>query len=118
LVNDEPGSVLFSPEAAVGVSAQGREILYLYFATRVGDSRQEIGMAARFLDGSTEDLERSEVVVYRPKADVDVRQPCVVRWPDYSMLFATQDASPGSSAPVVVAGLAPADALLPVASPP
>jgi hypothetical protein len=118
LVNDEPGSVLFSPEAVVGVSAQGREILYLYFATRVGNSRQEIGMAARFLDGSKEDLERSEVVVYRPKADVDVRQPCVVRWPDYSMLFATQDASAGSSAPVVVAGLAPADALLPVASPP
>ncbi len=118
LVNDEPDSKLFSPEAVIGVTPEGREILYVYFATRVGDGRQEIGMAARFLEGSGERLERSEVVVYRPKADVDVRQPCVVRWSEFSLLFATQDASAGSDAPVVVAGLAPADALLPVASPP
>lgn len=95
-----------------------RAVLHLYFASQLGDDRAQIEMAARYVDAPSESLTRSDATMYRPASDIDAREPSVVRFDDFSILFVTQRTTEGNASPLVVAGLSPADGSLPVADPP
>ncbi len=115
-----PCAVVLEPKAPADEDPDpARAILHLYFASQEDEgARAQIGMAARFLNGSGEALTRSEAVMYRPANDLEAREPSVVRFEDFSMLFVTQRTTEGTASPLVVAGVAPADAALPIADPP
>ncbi|MFO0615306.1 MAG: hypothetical protein U0414_22120 [Polyangiaceae bacterium] len=106
-----------SPCAVQRASEEGRPILDVYFTAPTKTGAQ-IGIASRFLDGADRALERSSAILLAPNALLDVREPSVIRFDGFTLLFATENASRTSTKPSVIAGLAPATFALPPASPP
>ncbi|MCC6558423.1 MAG: hypothetical protein IT372_36245 [Polyangiaceae bacterium] len=106
------------PAPVLGTSATGRTALRLYYAARDRAGRTTIAMAARFSDEGP--FERAVSPVFGAASTLGPRSPCVVVYPDLSLLFATQRAgkSDAQDYPAVVAGVAPADAHLPPPDPP
>ena len=107
-----------SPSPVLATSSEGREILDVYY-TADGASGAAVALAARYVDAGDDDapLERSPSLMLVPSKTLAVREPCVVRFDTFTLLFATENASKTSTDPVVVVGLAPATEALPPADP-
>lgn len=105
-----------TPQPAVGTSAEGRDILYVYYAARGADDKQLIAMAAAFLDEEGgRILEKSVSAMFTPSSRALPREPSVVRFDGFTVFFATQLRGPGQDDLVIPGGLAPATADLPAA---
>ncbi len=105
-----------TPQPVVATSAEGRDILYVSYAARAGDDKQAILMAAAFLDetGGTS-LQKSTSAMYTPSMRTSPREPWILRFDDFTLLFATQVRGPGQTDLVVPGAVAPATAELPPA---
>jgi len=103
-----------SPQPVVATSAQGRTVLYVYYAARGADDKQLIAMAASFLDGDIE-LVRSDSAMFTPTSRVDPREPSVVRFETFTFLYVSQLRGPGQTDVVTAAGVAPGNPALPPA---
>lgn len=117
---EKEGAVLdgaSSPYALVRSSAEGRRILDVYFRT-VDGGGPRIALASRFVESDDDALVRSSSIMLAPNAALDVREPAVVRFEGFTLLFATENSSKTSTEPAVIAGLAPATFALPAANPP
>lgn len=106
-----------SPCAVLRESEEGREILDVYFTVKT-DTGPQIGLASRFLATGETALQRSPAIMLAPNAALDVREPSVIRFDGFTLLFATENASKTSTEASVIAGLAPATFALPAANPP
>jgi hypothetical protein len=104
-----------SPQPVVATSAQGRSVLYVYYAARGADDKQIIAMAASFLDLGEIDLVRSESAMFTPSSRVDPREPSVVRFETFTFLFVSQLRGPGQTDVVTAAGVSPGSPELPPA---
>jgi hypothetical protein len=106
------GSRFGSPHGVLADEGD-RERLLVYFTAAEEGARQEIRLAGRFVTSEEEHLEISESAMYRPPGDLAPREPCVVRFEAYSLLFVTEQTTESNEAPRIVAGVTPADATLP-----
>lgn len=106
-----------SPSALLRKSEEGRDILDVYF-TRSTDTGPHIALASRFLDAADDALVLSPSIMLAPNAKLDVREPMVIRFEGFTLLFATENSSKTNAEPSVIAGLAPATFVLPAANPP
>jgi hypothetical protein len=106
------GSRFGSPHAVLAEDGE-RERLLVYFTAAEQGARQEIRLAGRFVEAEGESLEVSESAMYRPSGDLSPREPCVVRFEDYSLLFVTERTTESNEAPRIVAGVTPGEATLP-----
>ncbi len=104
-----------TPQPVVARSAQDRDVLYLYYGARAADGKQVIGLAASFLDGDEIELERSAAAMYTPSTRVQPREPSVVRFDTFTLLFVTQLRGSMQTDLVVPAGVSPGNAALPTA---
>lgn len=106
-----------SPCAVLRETEQGRAVLDVYFTTKT-ETGPQIGLASRFLESGDRALQRSPAIMLAPNAALDVREPTVLRFDGFTLLFATENSSKTSTEPSVIAGLAPATFALPAANPP
>lgn len=109
------GAYVGSPSAVVGESAEGREIVYVYYTARSRADKQSISMAAWFGDGPEEPIDKSGAAMYGPSGGVRVREPCVARFDGFSLLFSTQKKARENDELVVTVGVSPGDVELPPA---
>lgn len=107
-----------SPSPVLATSEEGRDILYVYYTTVAADGTHRLGMAARFLSDPDSRLEKSSSTMLAPSPKLEAREPSVVRFEDFSLLFATANASKTSRDPAVLVSIAPALAPFPPANPP
>ena len=120
-VDDLPaydGASVEAPSGILWQSQEGRLVYGVYYAAMAADGRRSIALAARFgVDGA---LERAAAPVFGGNGELLPDEPCVIRFADFTLLFATELA--GTSAtqryPAVAAGVAPATASLPPPDPP
>lgn len=103
-----PMPVLVTPEV-------GGAILRVYYGARDATGKRTIGLAARY--GSSGALSRAVGPVFGAANDLGPREPWVVVWSGFALLFATQEVSAAQDRPAVAAGVAPATATLPPPSP-
>jgi hypothetical protein len=99
-----------SPFPILATSADDRPILRVYYAARDGTGRLTIGLAARYGD---EPLQRAVGPVFGSEKPVDAREPCVIEFEGFSLLFATQKANNTAKHGAIAVGVAPATAKLP-----
>jgi len=107
------GVYVGSPHAVTAVGEEGREVVYVYYTGVASDGKQSIALAARFLDSTGEELDRSKSAMYGPPGSVLPREPCVVRFEEFTLLFATQRPAKNSPDVVVTVGVSPGDIELP-----
>ena len=107
-----------APWPLVAESAEGRSIEYLYYGAIDGDGRATLAIAAR--EGASGPFQRGTGAVFGASGSLGPTQPCVVRYPEYTLLFATQLAGTSSAQryPAVAIGVAPATITLPDPDPP
>ncbi|MFO0759606.1 MAG: hypothetical protein U0359_24145 [Byssovorax sp.] len=105
-----------SPYPVLATSAEGRSILRLYYGARATKGPPVVGLAARF--GAEGAFERAVSPVLGTGKALGPIEPCVVPFRDFSLIFATEQASTTLTRPVVAVGVAPATAALPPANPP
>ncbi len=113
-----PGSLderyVGTPQPAVGTSAEGRDILYVYYAARGADDKQLIAMAASFFEEEGgRALEKSPSAMYAPSTGIEPREPSVLRFDTFSVFLVTQWRTNDQAELVVPGGVAPATAKLP-----
>ena len=116
LAYDEAG--VSAPHAIVSKSSLGRDILWLYYGARAADGKQTIGLAARY--GFDAPLQRAAAPVFGTSGSLLPTEPCVLRYPGFTLLFVTQLAGSTSALqyPAVAVGVAPATVGLPPPDPP
>ena len=101
------------PFPVLATSGLGEPILRLYYGAVDGEGKRTIGLAARYgVDGP---LKRAVAPVYGTGKALQPREPCVLAFGDFALLFTTQQSSTTDADPVVGAALAPATAALPPA---
>jgi hypothetical protein len=110
------GASVGAPYPVLGTTAEGRRVLRVYYAAIDALNRRSIGIAARYTP-SEGPLQRAIAPVFNNA--LGTTQPCVVVYPGYSLLFATQLAGTSKSQqiPANAAALSPADAVLPPRTP-
>lgn len=119
LVTGEPGAEAYDdarvggPCAIAGETDLGRPLLRLYYSAENSAGNRTIGMAARFDDGP---FERAASPVLGAGSSRGPSEPSVIAFEGFTLLFATQDKSGTQEDPVVAAGVAPAQAVLPPAT--
>lgn len=106
-----------SPFPILAVSAEGRPLLRLYYGARDQAGNEVIGMAARFEGSRGAPFERSVAPVFGTGEPVGSREPCVLAFPGFTLLFATAQTSAMRTRPAVAAGVAPATVALPPPDP-
>lgn len=107
-----------TPFPVLATSATGRALQRLYYDAELADGRREIRLAAR--EGFDGPFVRAIAPVFGAGSKLDPREPCVVAFDGFALLFVTQKAGSTSALdyPAIAAGLAPATSLLPPADPP
>ncbi|MEQ9319503.1 MAG: hypothetical protein RIF41_10115 [Polyangiaceae bacterium] len=107
-----------APWPLVAESAEGRSIEYLYYGAVDAEGRATVAIAAR--EGATGAFQRGTGAVFGASGSLGPTQPCVVRYPEFTLLFATQLAGTTSAQqyPAVAIGVAPATIELPAPDPP
>jgi hypothetical protein len=105
---------LEAPSAVVSRSALGRELVWLYHVVRRRDGTRAVVVAARADEEGP--LVRGASPVFGGDADLTLREPSVVRFEAFSLLYVTA-ADASSDVPSVLGAVAPADAVLPPAAP-
>lgn len=107
-----------APWPLVAESAEGRSIEYLYYGAVDADGKATVAIAAR--EGTTGNFQRGTGAVFGSGGSLGPTQPCVLRYPEHTLLFATQLAGISSAQqyPAVAIGVAPATIALPAPEPP
>jgi hypothetical protein len=109
------GASVGAPFPVTAQSATGERILRVYYGAGSQSGRLAIGLAARFgLDGP---LDRALSPVFGAGSALGAREPCVVSFNGFSLIFATQRVDTGEEDLAVAAGVAPATAPLPAPNP-
>ncbi|MBM4374644.1 MAG: hypothetical protein FJ095_06140 [Deltaproteobacteria bacterium] len=103
---------LDAPAGVVSRSPLGRELVWLYHVARRRDGARVVEVAARA--GEDEPFVRGASPVFVGDAGSVLREPGIVRFDGFSLLYVT-DAS--AEVPSLLGGVAPADALLPPPAP-
>lgn len=109
------GASVGSPFPVTAISAAGERILRVYYGARSQSGLASVGLAARF--GADAPLERAVSPVFGAGSSLEAREPCVVIYGGFSLLFATQRADIGEDDLAVAAGVAPGTAVLPPPNP-
>jgi hypothetical protein len=104
-----------SPFPVRAVSGDGRPILRVYYGARDATGERTIGLAARYGDDGP--LVRAVSPVFGTTKPLEPREPCVLVFKDFSLLYATEKSSTTSEDPVIAVGVAPATAMLPPPDP-
>ncbi len=107
-----------SPFAVVATSSEGRDILYVYYSGEAADGKRSITMAARFLSDPDGPLEKSGKSLYSPTGRLSPREPSVVRFEEFTLLFTAQNRTKDSDDVVVSVGVSPGDYALAPPEPP
>jgi hypothetical protein len=105
-----------SPFPMLAVSAEGRPILRLFYGALDVGGIGTIALAARY--GTDGPFERAVGPVFGVSGGLGPREPCVVAFASYTLLYATEASSSTDRHPAVAVGVAPATATLPPAMPP
>jgi len=107
-----------SPFSLMLQSAEGRDIQVLYYGATDGEGKRTIALAAR-VDASGA-FRRAAAPVFGSANALGPREPCLLRYATYTLLFATQQAGTTSALdfPAVAVGVAPAAVGLPSPVPP
>ncbi|MBI4701906.1 MAG: hypothetical protein HY744_12270 [Deltaproteobacteria bacterium] len=107
-----------APFAVLAQSALGRPILWLYYAATDAEGRRTIALAGRY--GEDGPFGRALSPVFGMDGRLGPTEPCVLRYPGFALLFATERAgkSEAQNYPAVAAGVAPATVTLPPPEPP
>lgn len=107
------------PAPVLAESAEGRQILLLYYGAIAADGKRSIGLAARFVTGDddAERYEKNGQAMFSPSGSLGPRSPSVVRFEAVSFLFTTQKKSKGSEDLVVAVSVSPGNVELPPATP-
>ncbi len=100
-----------SPFPMVATSSLGRPILRVFYGAVDVAGNGTIGLAARF--GTDGPLERAVSPVFGTSGTLDPREPCVVVFSDFTLLYATEASASTDPSPGVAVGVAPATAVLP-----
>jgi hypothetical protein len=101
------------PCAVISNSSLERDVEWLYYAGTNDNGKRTIALAARYdFDGP---FSRATSPVFGSADDLDPREPWVMRFADFTLLYATQRAGSTSALdfPAVAVGVAPADLTLP-----
>ena len=107
-----------SPFPVLATSGDGRAILRVYYGARDHLGASVIGLAARYLAAPSAPLQRATAPVFGTTKLLSPREPCVLVYPDFTWLFATEKAASNADHPAVAAAVAPALAALPPPEPP
>jgi hypothetical protein len=102
-----------SPFPVLAASADGRAILRVYYGARDHLGVAVVGLAARYLEAPTSPLQRAPAAVFGTSKPLSPREPCVLVYPDFTLLFATQKSASIMEHPAVAAAVAPAQGTLP-----
>jgi hypothetical protein len=100
-----------SPFPMLATSADGREILRVYYGATDSMGTKTIGLAARY--GTEGALQRGVAPVFGTGKPLGPGEPCVVAFSGFSLLYATELSSTSDKDPAVAVGVAPATAVLP-----
>jgi hypothetical protein len=104
-----------SPFPMLAVSGDGRPILRLYYGARDLSGGATIGLAARYgVDGA---FQRAVAPVFGTSKPLEPREPCVVVFEKFTMLYATEQSSTTDEHPAVAVGVSPGTAVLPPPNP-
>lgn len=108
------------PAPIVAESAEGRKIVFLYYAATAADGKRSIGLAARFFTGVDDDevYDKNPQAMFAPSGSLEPRAPAVARFDSVSFLFTTQRKTRDSTELVVVASVSPGNVVLPAVDPP
>lgn len=94
-------------------SAEGRDLLRVYYGAVDRQGHKTIGLAARW--GRDGPLQHAAAPVFGTGEQRGPSEPCVVVYPGFALLFVTQTTSALDQRPAVAAGVAPSNATLPPA---
>jgi hypothetical protein len=100
-----------SPYPQLATSAVGRPILRVFYGARDVGGVRTVALAARY--GTDGPLQRSESPVFGTSGSLGPREPCVVTFAAFTLLYATEASSSSDTHPAVAVGVAPATAVLP-----
>lgn len=106
-----------SPFPVLATSGDGRAVLRVYHGARDHLGTAVIGLAARYLDAPSAPLERATAPVFGTTKPLSPREPCVLAFPGFTLLFATQKSANNADHPAVAVAVAPALAALPPPDP-
>jgi hypothetical protein len=81
------------------------------------EGHEVIGMAARLLDAPGSMFQRAAQPVFGTNKPLSPREPCVLAYEGFALLFATAPFSATKARPAVAVGVAPATAALPAPEP-
>jgi hypothetical protein len=105
-----------SPYPMLAVSGDGRPILRLYYGALDVGGLRTIGLAARY--GTDGPFDRAAAPVFGANSPLGAREPCVVAFASYSLLYVTQKSAKIAGHPAVAVAVTPATATLSPAMPP
>jgi hypothetical protein len=99
---------LGGPFALLSTSALGRRLMHLYVHVVDADGKQTVALASR--RGNEEPLQWAQGPVFGSAGQLAPTEPCVLRYPEFSLLFATARAGTTTALayPAVAVGVAPA----------
>lgn len=106
-----------SPFPVLATSGDGRALLRVYYGARDHLGNAVIGLAARYLDAPSSPLQRAVAPVFGTTKPLSPREPCLLVYPDFTLLFATEKSANNADHPAVAVAIAPALAALPLPSP-
>lgn len=106
-----------SPQPTITAAPDGAPRMRLYYAATGGDGTRTIGMAAR--PGTSGDFRRAVAPVFGLGLPFAPREPSVVHYEDFALLFVTQRAGRNESLdfPAIAVGVSPALVTLPPPDP-
>jgi hypothetical protein len=106
-----------SPFPVLATSGDGRAILRVYYGASDQLGSAVIGLAARYLDAPSAKLQRATAPVFGTTKPLSPREPCVLAFPGFTLLFATEKSASNAAHPAVAVAAAPALAALPPPDP-
>lgn len=99
-----------SPFPMLAPSADGRTILRLYYGAVDAAGQGTIALAARY--GTDGVFQRAVSPVYGTSSALGPREPCVVAFAGFTLLYATEKTTSGDMHAAIAVGVAPATAML------
>lgn len=105
-----------SPFPMLATSGDGRPLLRVYYGATDAAGTRTIGLAARY--GADGPLQRGVAPVFGTGKPLQPREPCVVAFTGFALLYATELSSTTDKDPAIAVGVAPATATLPPPMPP
>ncbi len=99
-----------SPFPMLAASGDGRPLLRLYYGAVDGAGKGTVALAARY--GTDGAFSRAVSPVYGTSTTLDPREPCVVAFTGFTLLYATEKTTSGDMHAAIAVGVAPATVTL------